>query len=276
MPEFSISTWSLHRALGPMYSPAEDGSGGLIAKEPWGPGSWTLLDVPAEMKRRGIHNLEICHFHFPRTDEAYLNELREAIGSNGIRLFSILIDAGDITNPEPKKREKDLAWIRSWIDIAGKMGAENVRIIAGDAKPDDPEGLERSAEALRELSTYARERGVRVMTENFHALTSRPESVNALLDQLNGEVGLCADFGNFRGESKYDDLAAILPRADSVHAKAEFSPDGEIEREDFHRCLRLAQDAEFSGPYTLIFEGPQPEWDGVEIIQREIMETVGA
>lgn len=276
MPEFSVSTWSLHRALGPMYSPADDGSDRLVASEPWGPGEFSLLDVPAEMKKRGIRNLEICHFHFPRTDEAYLNELRQSIESKGITLFSILIDAGDITNPDPERREADLAWIRGWIDIAAKMGAQNVRIIGGDAPPNDPEGLEQSADALRELSRYAGEKGVRVMTENFHALTSRPESLNALLDRLDGKVGLCADFGNFKGETKYADLAAILPRADSVHAKADFTPEGQIVREDFTRCLQLAQEANFRGPYTLIFEGSQSEWEGVEAIQREIVSTVGS
>jgi sugar phosphate isomerase/epimerase len=168
-----------------------------------------------------------------------------------------------------------MAWIRSWIDVAGKMGAENVRIIAGDAKPDDSEGLERSVESHRELSDYDETRGVRVMTENFHALTSRPEAVNALLDRLEGKVGLCADFGNFGGPTKYDDLAAILPRADSVHAKANFSPEGEVQREDFHRCLDLARDADFRGPYTLIFEGPQSEWEGVDVIKREILSVAG-
>src|SRR5690348_6266570 len=118
MPQFSISTWSLHRTLGAMYRPAEDGSGRLVADEPWGPGSWNLLDVPAELKKRGISHLEICHFHLPRTDEDYLAQLRQAIETNGITLFSVLIDAGDITHPDPRTREKDLSWIRQWIDIA--------------------------------------------------------------------------------------------------------------------------------------------------------------
>ncbi len=273
MPDFSVSTWSLHRALGAMYSPSDDGSGTFVANEPWGPGSCSLLDVPGEMARRGIRNLEICHFHFPRTDDDYLKELKQTLDSNGIRLFSVLIDAGDITNPDPAKRQTDLDWIKGWIDIASRVGAENVRVIGGDAKPDDAEGVERSSQALQELSDFAQERGVRVMTENFHALTSRPETINTLLDRLDGRVGLCADFGNFGGATKYDDLAAILPRADSVHAKADFSADGEMAREDFARCLALAREANFSGPYTLIFEGPQPEWDGIEIIKREILAT---
>jgi sugar phosphate isomerase/epimerase len=270
MPEFSVSTWSLHRALGAMYQPAADGSGKLESSEPWGPGSWTLLEVPAELAKRGISNLEICHFHFPRADDDYLDALKNALNASGIVLFSVLIDAGDISNPDPARREADLAWIRGWIDVAGRLGSKNVRVIAGDAKPDDPEGLRRSVEAMRELSNYARERGVRVMTENFHALTSRPDTLNVLLDRLDGEVGLCGDFGNYGGDTKYADLAAILSRADSVHAKAHFNEDGTMEREDFNRCLELAKTANFSGPYTLIFEGPQSEWEGISLIQSEI------
>ena len=275
MPDFSVSTWSLHRALGAMYEPAADGSGRLVAREPWGPGSWSLLDVPAEIARRGIRNLEICHFHFPQTDDAYLQELRRRLDAHGITLFSILVDAGDITHADPARREADLAWIRGWIDIAGRLGARNVRVIAGDARPDDPEGLNLSAEALQALAGYARDRGVRVMTENFHALTSRPEAVNALLDRLEGQVGLCADFGNYGGATKYDDLAAILPRADSVHAKAHFTPDGAMESDDFNRCLDLAAKAGFNGPYTLIFEGPQDEWSGVSAIRQAIAQRNG-
>jgi sugar phosphate isomerase/epimerase len=255
-----------------MYRASEDGA--LVADEPWGPGTWNLLDVPAELKKRGISHLEICHFHLPKLDDAYLSELKGAIESNGITLFSVLIDAGDITNPDPAKREKDVAWIKSWIDIAGRLGAQNARVIAGDAKPDDAEGLRRSVENLSALVEYARERGVRVMTENFHALTSRPESLNSILENLNGRVGLCADFGNYGGPTKYDDLAAILPRADSVHAKAHFTAEGAMEREDFNRCLELARTADFNGPYTLIFEGPQSEWDGIAAIQEEIRATL--
>ena len=268
MTHYSISTWSLHRALGAMYSPGPEGA--LTAREPWGPGSWNLLDVPAELEKRGIRNLEICHFHFPRTDDAYLAEVRAALDSHGIKLFSILIDDGDISHEDPEQRSAHMAWIRGWIDIAGRAGVANVRVIAGNGSPDDPDAIARSVSAFKELSEYAEARSVRVMTENFHKLPSRPETLNSILDQLDGKVGLCADFGNYGGETKYDDLAAILPRADSCHAKANFSAEGVLEADDFNRCLDVAKTAGFNGPYTLIFEGPQPEWDGLQLIQDAI------
>src|SRR5688572_28763348 len=98
----------------------------------------------------------------------------------------------------------------------------------------------------------------------------RPKDVLALLDRLEGEVGLNVDFGNYSGPAKYDDLAAIMPRATSIHAKADFPEAGRMDRDDFRRCLDISRRAGFSGPYTMIFDGPGDEWAGLEMIQQEI------
>jgi sugar phosphate isomerase/epimerase len=271
MPRLSISTWSLHRGLGPVYRPAADGSGRLEANGGYGPGEFTLLEVPGQLAERGIGCMEICHFHFPSIDAGYIADLRRALDFAGVALFSLLIDAGDITHPEAAHREADLNWIKGWISVAARCGAKNVRVIAGDAQPDaEGRAVRLSAAGLRQLSAYAQERGVRVMTENWHALTMRPENLLALLDRLEGEVGLCCDFGNYKGLAKYDDLAAILPRADSIHAKAHFSQPGLMDRDDFLRCLNLSREAGFSGCYTMIFDGPGDEWTSLEMIQEEI------
>ncbi|MBI3958360.1 MAG: hypothetical protein HY328_06080 [Chloroflexi bacterium] len=36
-----------------------------------------------------------------------------------------LIDAGDITRPDPARREQELAWIRGWLDVASAIGASH-------------------------------------------------------------------------------------------------------------------------------------------------------
>lgn len=270
MPRLSLSTWSLHRHLGPMYRPAGDGSGRLIPHDAT-PGALSLLEVPAEIAARGIGTLEICHFHFPRTDSGYIDELRAAVQEAGVELFSLLIDAGDITNPDPTKREEDLRWIRGWLEIAGRCGAAHARVIAGDAAPNGDDGpIRLSAENLRALARVGRDCGVRVITENFRPLTQCADTLLAILDRCEGEVGLCADFGNFGGPTKYDALAAILPRADSVHAKAHYPQAGQMDREDFLRCLNLAREARFDGPYSLIFDGPGREWESLAEIQQEV------
>lgn len=268
MKRIMTSSWSLHRALGEaMYDWSEIRS--VPKRSCGGSGMLSLLEVPEELAKRDIGMLEICHFHLPMTEETYLRELRSELEAQKIDLYSVLIDAGDVAHPDPQQRATEVAWVRAWLGIAAQLGASHARVIAGAAQlaergpiEDDP-AVCASAESLRELAQYARPLGVRVSTENFRSLGCHVGALSALLDRCEGEVGLCADFGNFKGRHKYADLAAILPRATSIHAKADFSPEGQIDRADFTRCLELAQEARFTGPYSLIFSSPGDEWEGL-------------
>jgi len=104
------------------------------------------------------------------------------------------------------------------------------------------------------------------MTENWFSTLSRPEYVLRLLDELEGSVGLCLDFGNWGGPTKYEDLAAIAPRAESCHTKAQFPAAGALDQEDYKRCLDITREAGFSGPYTLIYDGPgDDEFEGLRL-----------
>lgn len=272
MPRLSTSSWSLHRALGrpPLFGPGDPLPSAEEREQP----EIVLLELPHRLAQMKIPTLEIVHFHFPTTDTDYLAELSSALSDAGVELFSVLIDAGDITHPEERERSRQLAWIRSWIDVAATCGAHCARVVAGNASVepnggdlrDDPV-LRTSAENLRWLSAYGRERDVRVITENFRATAARAENLLALLDLCEGEVGLCADFGNFKGPDKYEQLAAILPRADSVHAKGEYPVRGEMDEGEFTRCLEMLAAADFHGPISLIFDSAltpgQTEWDNL-------------
>jgi len=261
-PRLSVTTWSLHRALGLSY-PDAPGQERQPARETWGPGEVTLLELPARVAAVGIHTIEICHFQIPDRDGAYLGELRGALNEAGVQLFSLLIDDGDLTHPDHHARDR--AWIGGWIDTAAALGAERARVIAGKAEPS-AETMARSVAGLSELAARGDAQGVRVTTENWFSLLSRPEQVHELLDRLEGAVGLNGDFGNWGGPTKYDDLASIFPRAESSHAKARFPADGEMDREDYRACLEIARRAGFSGPYTLVYDGPgNDEWRGLAL-----------
>jgi hypothetical protein len=259
-PRLSVSTWSIHRALGITYSdsPAHTSAS---SEATYGAGSISLLELPARIAAMGIHTLEICHFHLPH-DRAYWNDLRGALDSAEVELWMLLIDDGDITHPEQGAR--DLEWIGNWIDAAGILGAKNARVIAGKSEAS-PETIERSRNGLSILSQRAKRAGVRLMTENWHRLLSRPEDVHDLLDGFDGEIGLLLDFGNWGGATKYDDLEAIFALAESCHAKCSFD-NQKPDAHDYQRCLELSRAANFSGPYTLIYDGPDnDEWHGLTL-----------
>lgn len=278
MPRISTSSWSLHRSLGKPAIPTPDSP---PAAGPVPGAQLSLLELPNRLAKAGIGTLEICHFHFPNTDAGYLAELRSAAKDAGVEIFSVLIDAGDITHGDPAQLEKELAWIRGWLDVAAAIGASHSRVIAGYA-PIERNGsdlrthplIRQSAANLGSLADYGAGQGVRVITENFRSTAERADQLLAILGLCDGKVGACADFGNFKGAGKYDELAAIAPKSTSAHAKALYDGEGHPDRAEMERCLNLMAGAGFDGPISLIFDTPfhrgEDEWDNLAVL-REIV-----
>ena len=256
----SVSTWSLHRTLG---KPTPYGPGGAPAASG---GGLPLIELPARLAAFGIRTLEICHFHLPRRDPAYLDELAAALAGAGIELFSLLIDAGDMTDLDHAGR--DLAWMAGWFEVAARLGAARARVSGGKSAPGEAT-LAATVAGMRGLADQSEANGLRLMTENWHKTLSTPAAVLHVLDSLEGRVGLCADFGNWNGASKYADLEAIMPRAESCHAKMDVVADGGVDVTDFRRCVAITHAAGFTGPYTLIYDGQSSdEWSGLTQTRR--------
>ena len=258
---FAVSTWSLHKLLGPVYAHGPGAPDKGEESRPYGDGALTLLQLPKELKARGFSRVEICHFHLVSLDDAYVRALREAFAQAGVTIQTLLIDAGDLTSAEHAARDE--RWIADWIGVAAKLGAENARVIAGKAKPS-PEALTRSIAALKRLAALGASLGVRAVTENWFDLLASPAEVRAVLDGVGADLGLLADTGNWRGPDKYAHLRAIFPHAELCHAKSDFSDDGALDEADAARWLRSAREAGYRGPLTLIFAGPGDEWTGLE------------
>jgi hypothetical protein len=209
-----------------------------------------LLDAPAYVAALGISAFEVCHFHFPCTDPAYLARLRHSFAVAGVRLATLLIDAGDVAAADVTARERDIARIKDWIDVAAAVGATRVRVIAGITAAD-PEGraVRASTAAFRRLVDYACTRGVVVITENWLALAARPANLLALLDGV--------------GPTREADLRAILPRAVTVHAKADWIEPDVVDAAAFQQCLDWVRETGFSGTYVLIFDAAGDERAGL-------------
>lgn len=257
----SVSTWSLHRQLGPSWWDSPENPEKSYS-EPWGPGELTLLELPARLADVGIHTLEICHFHLKQLDDAYLEQVRASLDEAGVALFSLLIDDGDISSPQNQVR--DMAWIEGWLAVAAALGADCARVIGG--KTLDDGAVARSRDALASLADTAARHDLGLMTENWFDVTGTPERVCEMLEPIRDQVSLCVDFGNWKGAGKYDDFAQVMTYAGSTHAKCSFTSPLQPDAGDFERCLQVCDEGGFSGPYTLIYDGPDDdEWAGLRL-----------
>ncbi len=240
MRRLALTSWSLHQDLS---------SGAL-----------KLTDLPQRMHEAGYDTLELCHFHLPDTEPGTLATMRAALNAANVELYSVLIDAGDMSAADSNKRATDRAFVEGWIDAAAALGAQGVRVIGGDAPPNDSQALARSAEELRDLAAYAAQRGVQVRTENFRPLLSTAANCLTLLDTVGDGVGLCADIGNFPKQNRVAEFSAVAAHANVIHVKSDYDPQGHIQPYDVQACLASAVAAEFDGPYTLVYDRGGDSW----------------
>jgi sugar phosphate isomerase/epimerase len=271
----SISTWSLHCILGPLYWTHWNADAGThLTENQHQPQLLTLLDLPAEAAKRGFEAIEVCHFHFPATDAVYLKQLHDAFVDAGVSFDTLLLDYGDLTSSDKVRIAADLNLIRKWIGIASLCGAKQIRIIAGEALPENESAIRQSAEALSELAEYAGLQGVKVVTENFKSLTSTGQSCLHLLEQTGPSVGMITDFGNFKGSAKYEEIAMTIPYSVSVHAKAAYDESGFPDEIEFLRCLDAVKAEGYDGAFVLIYDGPGDMWEGLDRIKKMVMHYI--
>jgi sugar phosphate isomerase/epimerase len=251
----AVSSWSLHRTLGSYHSGDAPGSTELAAHN----GGLPLLEFPAQLRAHGYDTAQICHFHLPTRDAGYLAELRSAFADAEVTLDAVLVDDGDLTDPTDADAHQ--SWISRWLEDSAAIGANRARVIAGKQTPT-PERLAESGRRLGELADAHPD--VRVVTENWFALTPGAAEVNAVLDGADGRIGFLIDLGNWTGPGKYDQLAAVAGRAETCHAKCHFT-DGAPDSDDYAKSLQTLRDVNYDGPLALIYDGKsEDEWDCLE------------
>lgn len=266
-PVKAVHSWALHRTLGSFVAPGAMPMGGLPAG---GGGGLALLDLPAELARRGYGAFQLAHFYLPSTDPGYLAELRAALAQADVALECFLVDDGDPTNTTGDAPGED--WISGWLDVATALGAPRARVVAGKAEPT-PLRLDASAAVLRRLADRHPE--LRVVTENWHALLPDADAVIALLERTEDRVGFLVDLGNWRGPDKYDQLARVAPLAETCQAKVRVGDDG-LDVEDYRRSLSVLADAGYAGPLAMVYDGPDPdEWGHLEQAYAVVLEVFG-
>ena len=264
----TVSTWSLHRTLGSYVSPDSGVLGGACRAGASEPVGLALLDLPAALREHGYDTLQICHFHLPSRSPEYLASLRGALDDAGITLDGILVDDGDLTDADHADQTE--AWMGTWLRDAAALRANRVRLMVGGGEPTP--GIVR--EVAGRLSRLAAENpDVRIVIENWTGVLRDADSVQGVLEAVNGSIGLLIDLGNWRGPDRFTELERIAPLAETCHAKCRFIG-SEPDTDEFQQGLRILRDTDYTGPMALIYDGvDDDEWaklDRIDALCREV------
>jgi len=96
-----------------------------------------------------------------------------------------------------------------------------------------------------------------------------------MLDRMEGDLRLCADFGNWPKPDIYETLPEIMHRAETCHAKFEFLSATELDEPHGEACLRIAAAAGYKGPFVLVNGGRgECDWEAMDIQRQAITDFV--
>jgi sugar phosphate isomerase/epimerase len=213
----------------------------------------------------GLDAIDLSILFVPDRSPAAVTALRREIESQGIRV-AMVTSYPDFTHPDAKLRERELALGQEVMAVAAGLGAELVRVTAGQAHPETgrADGIAWAADGLCQLVESTRGLGVTPVYEN-HAKPgawtytdfSQPPEIFLEIVQRTADVGLGINFDTGNAAAFADDPLALLnkviTRVVSIHAS-----DSAVRGELRHVLLGTGVT-----PYPALFRRlAQAGWDG--------------
>jgi sugar phosphate isomerase/epimerase len=178
----------------------------------------------------GLDAIDLSILLVPDRSPTAVMALRREIEAQGIRV-AMLTSYPDFTHPDARQRERELAAAQEVMAVAAGLGAELVRVTAGQAHPETgrSEGIAWAADGLRRLVDSTRGLGVTPVYEN-HAKPgawtftdfSQPPEIFMEMVRRTADVGLGVNFDTGNAAAFAADPLALLDqvihRVVSVHA----------------------------------------------------------
>ncbi|MAL60902.1 MAG: xylose isomerase [Flavobacteriaceae bacterium] len=205
------------------------------------------------------------------------NEWKIKNDSAGVSFGLIMIDtAGELADPDEKKRQESIKKHKNWIDAAAAVGSPAIRVNLFGFTELEP-WHNASVAALKELGAYAAEKNIMILPENHAQLSNNADYMVAVIDEVNmPNVGVLPDFGNFcvlreKGDrwngpcleeyDRYEGIAKLMKHAKGfVSAKSQnFDENGDETKIDYYKMMEILKDAGFTGYIGVEYENEEYE-----------------
>jgi len=233
-----------------------------------------VMDRAYEM---GLDGVEILHLQMENEAPSYINDLKKHAVELSLDIICLAIHQ-NFVSPSEEERIKQVEHTKRCLEIAYRLGAPCIRLNSGrwnTIKSFDElmarKGLEPPIPGYREEDAFrwvvdcinkclptAEEHGVVMALENHWGLTSTPEGVNKIVEQVGSEwLRVLMDTGNFL-EDQYNQLQRIAPRAILVHAKTYYGGGEWYSLDiDYSKIFKILTEIKFRGYVSIEYEGKE-------------------
>ncbi len=206
--------------------------------------------------------------HLTAADDDYLAKVKEAADRAGLPFGCIAVDGAHIYEEKEEDRRRNRAKAYRWIEIAGKLGASQIRIDTGGPEQMSDEVFEIIVEGYRDIIPRAREVGVEVIVENHWGPTKHPDNVVKLMEAVP-ELGLLLDSWNWAHGKQAEGWLKCAKYAKLTHIKTfYFTEDGQELTQNVPAFCKLLLDHGYDGSWGV--ESVPADGDEIEGARKTI------
>lgn len=235
-----------------------------------------LLNANAKDKTKGVDLFGVCDFcakvgfdavdvtgyFFPgypqAPDDAYLIRLKRHAFNLGLA-FSGTGVRNDFTAANPTTRAEGVQRLKTWIEVAAKLGAPTIRAFAdsqapfknwqqasGNAPRDTVEAY--AAEALRACAEHGKRFGVIVAVQNHGDFINTGAEHLSLLRRVDHEwCAALVDTGKYLTPDPYADIALMAPYAVNWQIKETMQSSVDSPKVDMRRLVTIIRQSGYRG-----------------------------
>jgi sugar phosphate isomerase/epimerase len=235
-----------------------------------------LLLANAKDSAKGLNLFQVCDFAakvgfdavdltgyfftgYPQApDDAYLFRLKRHVFNLGLDISGTGV-RNDFTAADPAVRNEGVQRIKTWIEVAARLGAPTIRVFAdcqspfktwqqasGNAPREKVETW--MADSIRECAVHGEKFGVIVAVQNHGDFINTGSEHLSLLRRVDHEwCAALVDTGKYLTPEPYADIALMAPYAVNWQIKETMQSTLKSPRVDLKRLVAIIRDSGYRG-----------------------------
>ncbi len=222
----------------------------------------SLFDVCEFCARLNFDAVDLTGYFFPgypaAPDDRYLMRLKRHAFDLGLEISGTGV-RNDFTTADENVRREGIARIKTWIEVAAKLGAPVIRAFA-DSQPPFKDWRQAAgnadrisvetwmADALRECAEHGEEFGVVVAVQNHGDFVNSGEDHLSLLKRVDHPwCAALVDTGKYLTPDPYKDIAMVAPFAVNWQIKETLGSTTESSPVDMTKLITIIRKSGYRG-----------------------------